>query len=714
MYILQIAVFNTIKELSILTYIGDNGVNVGDLVEINLNKRKTKGLIIQINNLNIRNKIRGQEFEIKKINKVIQKHFVDELFINHLSYISSLYCVSISKVIEKLLPKLSLEILQNITNTNLINKKEEERSIESHIEKIKRIQKNKKDTKNVKSKTKNNDNIGINNILIFTPTIIENIKLKENFEKYFKENNLNIPIINYHSELSKSKREKIIETINNSNQNKIDAQDPNSINNTLLIFTPSFLPLSISNISKIYWVDCDSKYYKNWYGIETQEILSYMIENYYNIEQIFLSDINIDKSSQGTVKSSQDIIKSSQDVINSGFAKVKIINNHKDDKNKNSDFIFGEEIKNKIKEQIKKHKNIILYTTKSSDYPISVCNSCGESVKCNICKKAMSLYIKEIKNTNSNQTHQKEERYYLCKSCNIKTPIKSYKEENQKDMNKVNYTDFNVCNNCNGIDIVSVGISTKQILNKLKEPYWQKEFGINNDKFEEEIILLDNNKTSINKKIQIYEDFKKDCYIDSKTNYDNNFNKDNFDKNNKIKSKFLITNETGIQLLNNEDNIFIISLDNLFYIKNYEKDKYILNTILNLQNKLSTKGQLWWQTRQNKNIKNKNTFETILDKIENKNLDDIYKEDLLQRKKRNLPPFSYIISFELIQKFSILPQILESFKYYIINTKDKKNNFIYKYIFLISKEIWEKDSDLRSFINNNFANANLKVNDDNI
>lgn len=652
MNILEIAVFNTIKELSVLSYISHDDVEVGDLVYINLNKRQTKGLVLSTSsikeNKTLKEKIRGGNFELKKINSIISKNFIDKDFIKYLSYISSIYCLHITKVIEKLLPKISLEILQNITS-----KKQEYPDDEI---------------------VNNNLNKQNNNVLIFTPTIIENQKLTSEFEKYFKENDLKIQVINFNSEISESKKLKIIENINS-----------NKINNTLLIFTPSFLPLAIKNISHVLWVDSDSKYYENWYGINTQNVLTFMIENYYNIRQTFLSQyktIDYIKNNFGKIlvneeANTDELYSNKPDGLNNNKEeniKIKCIGNAE------GDFIFGENIKNIIKQKIKQKENIIFYTTKSSDFPTCICNSCKEILTCDICKRPLSLHIKEKKNKNTEQIE--ESRFYYCKDCNIKTNIKSLTQENTKDVNKVSHEEFDKCKKCNSFEIVSLGISTKQIYNKLKQINWQKEFDIKD--FENQVYIIDDNNISIKKRIDIY----------------NNFKKENSHSN------ILVINESGSQFLENEDNIFVISLDTLLYIKNYEKDRYILETILNLQTKLGNNKNLYLQTR----VKENKGIENIIDKIEKYNLNQILIKDDNERNKKMLPPYSYIITFDLISIFANIPNVLKDYKNYIIKTKNN-NTFVYKYIFIIPKAIWEENTELRNFINNNFLGSNLKVNE---
>ncbi|MCX8513607.1 MAG: hypothetical protein ORN26_00915, partial [Candidatus Pacebacteria bacterium] len=115
MYILEIAVFNIKKELSILSYWTMSACNIGDFVEINIGKRIGKGIILSVQDMKS-NKlfIRKSDFQFRKINRIIKKQFVSEKIINILQNIASKNALSISDILDNLLSSYSLEILSNL------------------------------------------------------------------------------------------------------------------------------------------------------------------------------------------------------------------------------------------------------------------------------------------------------------------------------------------------------------------------------------------------------------------------------------------------------------------------------------------------------------------------------------------------------------------------------------------------------------------------
>jgi SepF-like predicted cell division protein (DUF552 family) len=69
----------SIKKLGILSYFSSLDLNIGDMVEININNRKLEAVVLKIEDLkNAKQEIRSQDFSIKKITNIIQKKAIDQ------------------------------------------------------------------------------------------------------------------------------------------------------------------------------------------------------------------------------------------------------------------------------------------------------------------------------------------------------------------------------------------------------------------------------------------------------------------------------------------------------------------------------------------------------------------------------------------------------------------------------------------------------------
>lgn len=197
------------------------------------------------------------------------------------------------------------------------------------------------------------------------------------------------------------------------------------------------------------------------------------------------------------------------------------------------------------------------------------------------------------------------------------------------------------------------------------------------------------------------------------------------DKYKELKKNLKIINEKDVATLKNIDLLIIISLDSLFSIPEYNIDENIFNLLLDLSNSCKANSEYLIQTRQDKKV-----FDKFLSKVESKEnpleerliLDShkFYNLEYKVREKNNLPPYSYIITYESELDISI-PKFLEIYQNFKIKIKINVEKFVTKkrlvnikymnrYIYFINKKDWEENLELREKCFYNLYNLNLKIN----
>jgi primosomal protein N' len=193
------------------------------------------------------------------------------------------------------------------------------------------------------------------------------------------------------------------------------------------------------------------------------------------------------------------------------------------------------------------------------------------------------------------------------------------------------------------------------------------------------------------------------------------FGNDDEEKYKELKKNLKIINEKDVTTLKNIDLIIIISLDSLFAISEYNIDENIFNLLRSLSSCCKSNREFIIQTRQDKKV-----FDKFLSRIKSEeklilDSEKFYKLEYKIREKNNLPPYSYVLTYESELEMP-LPKFLESFNNYKIklrtNTEKFKVNikYINRYIYFINKKDWEENLELREKCFLNLYNYNLKIN----
>jgi primosomal protein N' (replication factor Y) len=238
------------------------------------------------------------------------------------------------------------------------------------------------------------------------------------------------------------------------------------------------------------------------------------------------------------------------------------------------------------------------------------------------------------------------DRYYRCLTCKTKTKI-------EKEVK---------CKVCDGLRIATLGIGTQGLYEHLHTLYPDTA-----------IHILDGDHIKSKKDaIRKYQEFKSSGGI-------------------------LIGTEMMLPLLEHIDLVGIVSLDTYFSLPEYTTDEEIMQTISTLLFSLRENGNLVVQTRHKS---------ALWEFVKDNSLIKYYEYELSNRQAANLPPFTYMISFDLPPGAST-PTFLDSknFEYYNIRGRE----FV-RHIYLIPRHTWENDINLRQIISDNLLTYHLRVN----
>lgn len=556
MLICELLPLRTTRKIVSLTYFTALKVEIGDLVEINMNGQILQSIVVSVSDIrDSKQEIRSKDFKIKKIIKIITKNYIDKNLLSEIYNISTLLATTINNIFNTLAP---VDLLSKINF----------------------------------SKRKSEDiNRNSNNKFYIFPT---NLELRK-----FKKNNLDLK--------------------NNCS-------------------TPSFQFLIHENVKEIVICNESSKYYySNFKNLDTKKALTYVC-NLLNIKisyEYLLPSLELYSNSPLPLENGSnvdvEIIKMSKEI-------------YLDDK-------VSEIILKNLKANLS--SKILLYTTRLGSYTQSVCNDCGEVVKCKKCDRPYVLY-EEI-----------DGNYYRCNSCKDKIRI---------------ITEIK-CATCNGMNIKTLGIGSDGLERYIKELI-EKNTNLSPIEVENKIFRIDSTNTNTPPKVE---------------NILNQFTVS-------IGTSIMIATEQLIPALekNNFDYVFIISIDSLFYLNDYNIDERIFFTVNRLKSatKILPEKNFYLQTRMSeKFIKNN------INRITDQNLKDFYVEELAKRKKNYLPPYTYIITYEANSNL-LVPKFLENFKRLVVPITYNTSRFI----FFIEKEVWEKEKTLRRLVTENFYQFNLKIN----
>lgn len=537
MYLLKVIPIATKLPEKYFSYFSLAKIKAGSLVEIKIRNRKIFGIISEVKDMRSEKiNVKGENFSLKKIERIVKENFIDEKIISTLLEQSFLLGAKESEILEIF---LSDYLFEKIANINIKNKnlKKEDPKVKSEAiigEAKSRLEEYIKEIK--KEFKKGNSSV------IFSPSIndLKNLveKLKEEIASTSSdtsaiEKELENSLVVFHGDQKKKEREE--------NLNKLDVEGPK-----IFLSTPSIFPFLLKDTFNLNLVIIDKENSFNYFShsakkeIDAREII-----------KSFSKAININTVQGGEILSLNtfsDIKEKKIKLIDlkekSENKKILIFDLAKEKEmtdTKYSSVYFKKEVIEKLEDYKKKTEGkIFLYTKRKGIAGEIICKDCNHILKCESCDKP---YILFKENANG-------KREYVCAVC-----------KNKKELSK----DENLsCSDCGSWRMEGIGIGSEGIEENLKYNGFK-------------VFVIDakntNTKTKIKETLEAWQNEKLAVLVGT------DLALNNINENHKI------------------DFAGIISIDTLFSIPEINIDEKILNLIIEFKEKCKTKSKLFIETR---------------------------------------------------------------------------------------------------------------------
>lgn len=303
--------------------------------------------------------------------------------------------------------------------------------------------------------------------------------------------------------------------------------------------------------------------------------------------------------------------------------KIDIINpNNTDEKFK----LFSEDTLEEIENTINNKKNVFIYSLRKGLATYTICKDCNETINCEECLAPLVLYL----------SRDGKKRMFVCNKCNTE------KDPETK------------CTNCNGWNLMPLGIGTDTILEEIKNKFPNnKIFKLNKESV----------KTS-NEAEKIIKEFEK------------------------THGSILIATEMAFFYLKEKVNLSVIaSFDGLWTIPNYKISERIIQLLLSTLS--NTERKLIIQT--------KNKDDGAILAIKSENLLSFVREELQDRKNLNYPPFKRFIKITYlgdkegsIEAKKILTELLKEYSPDIFGgfVSKNKNQYVTNALIKLDLQKW--------------------------
>ena len=541
MYLLKVIPIATKLPEKYFSYFSLAKIKAGSLVEIKIKNRKISGIIIEVKDVAAEKiNLKGENFSLKKIERVVKENFIDENITNALRETGFLLGAKESEILEiflvdDLFEKVAnINIDLNIKNKNLKKENDKVKS-EAIIGEVKyRLEEYVKEIKKEFKKE--------NSSLIFSPSINDLKNLKEKLKEEIAstssatEKELENSLVVFHGDQKKKEREE--------NLNKLDTEGPK-----IFLSTPSLFPFLLKDIFNLNLIIIDKENSFNYFSHSAKKEIDSreMIKNLSKSAQIntLLGGEILSLNTFANIKEKKvkliDLKEKSENkkILIFDLAKEKASTSSAN--TKYSSVYFKKEVIEKLEDYKKKSEGkIFLYTKRKGIAGEIICKDCNHILKCESCDKPYILFKENING----------KREYVCAVC-----------KNKKELSK----DENLsCSNCGSWRMEGIGIGSEGIEENLKENGFK-------------VFVIDakntNTKTKIRKALEDWQNEKLAVLIGT------DLALNNLTENHKI------------------DFAGIISIDTLFSIPEINIDEKILNLIIEFKEKCKTKSKLFIETR---------------------------------------------------------------------------------------------------------------------
>lgn len=370
-----------------LTYFGPDNIDLGSLVAIPLRSKNSQGIVIDSKDVaDVKAEIRKGSFALKKISRVISKHFLTQSFLEASLNTARFYATTTGAIIEHLLPKLILENIQKVYSDETVGQKG------FSVEKL--VVQADDDERFAHYKSFIRGQFAKHRSVYFVLPTIDDIRqtqkrLEKGIEQY---------TISLHSGLSKK------EFLENCEKLK------NTHHPLLIICTTSFLALERKDAGAIILDRENSRGYKNYSRpyIDYRKFIEFLAKAK-NIP-ILIGDILL---------STETLYRAKEDEY-AEFAPIKMRSLSPaqglliDMKAKKGEFqeefrVLSSELEALIDKSTAENELLFIWSGRKGLAPTTVCGDCGKVVTCTRCDTPVTLYGGK----------GEQENFFFCNKCGL-------------------------------------------------------------------------------------------------------------------------------------------------------------------------------------------------------------------------------------------------------------------------------------------------------
>jgi primosomal protein N' (replication factor Y) len=350
-----------------LTYLSDQTFKKGDIIEIEIRKKKYPAIVIETVDIKtLKQELRKADYTLKKIPTQKARNVISDEFVKTIEYISTYFVQPISSVFDLFIPKVILSLDYKTTSRKLSNSIKTELIIENddkrYDEYIERVKKTKGST------------------YILTPTV----EIAKRVYQHIKGRTDNVFML--HGQVSGKKIEKETKKI-------IKEKKPVTI-----IGTYKFLSIPRSDISLLIIDSENNSAYRTIKGNIDVRVFAQKLAEYSGANLILADNVV-------RIETVYKYRKENLLSIKYKSKNLKVVDVSYDEESPAGSHIVSKELDQLIKKTIKNKERIFLFNIKRGLATTTVCRDCGTYIMCSRCSFPMVLHRKN------------EANFFMCHKC---------------------------------------------------------------------------------------------------------------------------------------------------------------------------------------------------------------------------------------------------------------------------------------------------------
>lgn len=588
-----------------LTYFAKEEVSLGSIVSIPLRNKKSYGLVVECREAEeLKSELKSLSYSIKKIDlpsgsreNVGSYSFLSKSFIESAKKIADYNASSLGAVLSVLIPT---SILTNSQNLRYVQKKPPS----GVFHEVMLLQSDDEERYATYKSFIREEFARGHSVIFCLPTTEDLLNASGTLEKGIEKFTYTL-----HGSLPKKEIVKKWKEI-------VESSHP-----LLVVCTGSFLSLPISNLGSIILEKESSRSYKMQSRpfIDTRQAVEVIAKDL-NIRLILGDTLLRIETLWDQKNGSKNTTYSELSPLKFRFlvtTNCEIVNMRSPQDMKKKEFaIFGDRLKQIIKNSIENNEHIFLFCGRKGLFPMTVCSDCGTVVVCKNCKAPVVLYSRNEVPITPSKTSTNKNNLFVCHHCG-----------ERRDASEL-------CVHCNGWRLNPLGIGTERVATEISNLFPNSK-----------VILMDKENIKTHKQaVKLRELFYS------------------------TPGSIMVGTEMAINYLNQKiENVAVVSMDSYFSIPDFQINEKIFHILLSLRT-ISQKN-MTIQTRQ----ENTKIFEYIV----RGNLIDFYRDEIEDRKEIGYPPFTTYIKITMEGEKSLIKKemekIAEFLKPYELNIFDAWN-----------------------------------------